>query len=109
MVEGIPNMTFASGYTNASWTLKCEMTARYTCRIINYMAQNGFKRCMPVQHDPELKLRPLLDFRPGYVMRIIDTLPKMGNKKPWLIQQNYFYDKKMFEKGALDDGILTYK
>jgi monooxygenase len=109
MVEGIPNMTFASGYTNASWTLKCEMTSRYTCRIINYMTKNGFKQCVPVQNDPGLVIKPFLDFTPGYVMRVLDKLPKMGNKKPWKIEQNYFYDKKMFEKSALNDGILTYK
>jgi monooxygenase len=108
MVEGIPNMTFASGYTNASWTLKCEMTSRYTCRIINYMAKRGYKQCMPVQNDPDLVIKPFLDFNPGYVLRVLDKLPKMGNKKPWKIEQNYFYDKKMFEKSALDDGILRY-
>jgi len=108
MVDGIPNMTFASGYTNASWTLKCEMTSRYTCRIVNYMAKHGFKQCVPVQNDPDLVVKPFLDFKPGYVLRVLDKLPKMGDKKPWKIEQNYFYDKKMFERSALDDGILQY-
>ncbi len=109
MFDGIPNMTYAFGYTNASWTLKCELASRYTCRIINYMAKHGYKQCVPVQNDPDLVLKPFLDFNPGYVMRVINKLPKMGNKKPWKIEQNYFYDKKMFEKSKLDDGILTYK
>ncbi|WP_295672973.1 NAD(P)/FAD-dependent oxidoreductase [uncultured Mucilaginibacter sp.] len=109
MFDGMPNMTYAFGYTNASWTLKCEMTSRYTCRIINYMSKHGYKQCMPVQNDPDLVLKPFLDFNPGYVVRVLDKLPKMGNKKPWKIEQNYFYDKKMFEKSPLDDGILTYK
>lgn len=63
---------------------------------------------MPVQNDADLELQPFLDFRPGYVLRVIDKLPKMGNKKPWRIEQNYYYDKKMFGKGALEDGILQY-
>jgi monooxygenase len=109
MFDGIPNMTYAFGYTNASWTLKCDMTNQYTCRLINYMAENGYKQCMPVQKDPDLVLKPFLDFTPGYVMRVIDKLPKMGDKKPWKIEQNYFYDRKMFENGSLDDGILVYK
>ncbi|HZY35035.1 MAG TPA: NAD(P)/FAD-dependent oxidoreductase [Mucilaginibacter sp.] len=109
MFDGIPNMTYAFGYTNASWTLKCELASRYTCRIINYMTTHGFTQCVPVQNDPDLVLKPFLDFNPGYVLRVLDKLPKMGNKKPWKIEQNYFYDKKMFEKSALDDGILTYK
>ncbi len=109
MFDGIPNMTYAFGYTNASWTLKCDMTNQYTCRLINYMEENGFRQCMPIQNDPNMDLKPFLDFNPGYVMRVIDKLPKMGNKKPWKIEQNYFYDRKMFEKGSLDDGILAYK
>ncbi len=109
MFDGIPNMTYAFGYTNASWTLKCDMTNQYTCRLIKYMEQNGYKQCMPIQNDPNLVLKPFLDFNPGYVMRVIESLPKMGDKKPWKIEQNYFYDKKMFKKSALNDGILTYK
>ncbi len=109
MFDGIPNMTYAFGYTNASWTLKCDMTNQYTCRLINYMEQNGYKQCMPIQNDPNMVLKPFLDFNPGYVMRVIDIMPKMGDKKPWKIEQNYFYDKKMFKKSALNDGILTYK
>jgi monooxygenase len=109
MFDSIPNMTYAFGYTNASWTLKCDMTNQYTCRLINYMEKNGYKQCMPVQNDPNMVLKPFLDFNPGYVMRAIDKLPKMGDKKPWKIEQNYFYDKKMFEKSVLNDGILSYK
>jgi monooxygenase len=109
MFNDIPNMTYAFGYTNASWTLKCDMTNQYTCRLINYLDKNGYKQCMPVQNDPILELKPLLDFNPSYVLRILDKLPKQGAKKPWMIEQNYFYDKKMFEKSALDDGILAFK
>lgn len=109
MFDGIPNMTYAFGYTNASWTLKCDMTNQYTCRLINYMAENGYKQCMPVQQDSEMSLKPFLDFTPGYVLRVIDKLPKMGDKKPWKIEQNYFYDRKMFENDPLNDGVLTYK
>lgn len=109
MFNDIPNMTYAFGYTHASWTLKCDMTNQYTCRLINYMDKNDYKQCMPVQKDPTLELKPLLDFNPGYVLRVIDKLPKMGTKKPWMIEQNYFKDKKMFEKGELDDGFLVFQ
>ncbi len=109
MFDGIPNMTYAFGYTNASWTLKCDMTNQYTCRLINYMEKNGYKQCMPIQKNPNMVLKPFLDFSPGYVMRVIDKMPKMGDEKPWKIEQNYFYDKKMFEKGSINDGILSYK
>jgi cation diffusion facilitator CzcD-associated flavoprotein CzcO len=109
MFDGMPNLTYAFGYTNASWTLKCDMTNQYTCRLINYMDKKGYKQCMPVQNDPSLALKPLLDFNPSYILRVLDNLPKQGSKKPWMLEQNYFYDKKMFEKSPLDDGILVFK
>ena len=37
MYSDIPNMASAFGYTNASWTLKCDLTCEYVCRLINYM------------------------------------------------------------------------
>jgi monooxygenase len=109
MFDGMPNMTFAFGYTNASWTLKCDMTNQYTCRLINYMDKKGYKQCMPVQNDPTLALKPLLDFNPSYILRILDELPKQGSKKPWMLEQNYFFDKEMFEKSALDDAVLVFR
>jgi len=109
MISDIPNMTFAFGYTNASWTLKCDMTNQYTCRLINYMASHGYKQCVPVQNDPSLELKPFSDFSPGYILRVINHLPKTGGQKPWKVEQNYYYDKKMFEKSPLDDGVLQFK
>jgi cation diffusion facilitator CzcD-associated flavoprotein CzcO len=35
MYSDIPNMASAFGYTNASWTLKCDLTCEYVCRLIN--------------------------------------------------------------------------
>ena len=28
MLEGVPNLALAIGYTNASWTLKCDLTCQ---------------------------------------------------------------------------------
>ena len=37
MLEGVPNLALAIGYTNASWTLKCDLTCDYVCRLLNHM------------------------------------------------------------------------
>ena len=37
MLEGVPNLAVAMGYTNASWTLKCDLTCDYVCRLLNHM------------------------------------------------------------------------
>ncbi len=34
-------MALAIGYTNASWTLKCDLTCDYVCRLLNYMHERG--------------------------------------------------------------------
>ncbi|MCB0662282.1 MAG: NAD(P)/FAD-dependent oxidoreductase, partial [Saprospiraceae bacterium] len=37
MISGLPNFTYSFGYTNASWTLKVDLTANYLCKLIQYM------------------------------------------------------------------------
>src|SRR5690606_19294361 len=39
MLEGVPNAAVAIGYTNASWTLKCDLTCGYVTRLLNHMHQ----------------------------------------------------------------------
>jgi monooxygenase len=109
MFSDIPNMSLAFGYTNSSWTLKCDMVSQYVCRLINFMDKNGYKQSCPKQNDPNLKLEPYLDFTPGYILRVLDRLPKTGSKAPWRLEQSYFYDKVIFEKNALDDGVIEFK
>ena len=49
MLEGVPNMALAIGYTNASWTLKCDLTCDYVCRLLNYMHEHGADRVRAAQ------------------------------------------------------------
>ncbi len=78
MYSGIPNLASALGYTNASWTLKCELTSRYVCRLLTYMDRGGYSQCMPRNHDPSITAEPLITFTSGYVQRAIETLPARG-------------------------------
>ena len=108
MFSDIPNLALAFGYTNASWTLKCDLSNQYVCRLINYMNENGYRKCMPIQNDPNLELEDWLDFNSGYIRRVIDTLPKQGTKKPWKLDQNYLVDRKMIGNAALNDGVMEF-
>src|SRR5208282_6717234 len=47
MFNGVPNLAFAFGYTNNSWTLRCDLTARYVCRLLKYMDNKGWSICVP--------------------------------------------------------------
>src|SRR5690606_17702291 len=55
MVSDVPNLAFALGYTNASWTLKCDLTSRYVCRLLNYMDAHGYRQCCPRRSDPAIE------------------------------------------------------
>ena len=108
MYSDIPNMASAFGYTNASWTLKCDLTCEYVCRLINYMDRNGYKQCMPHNVDPDVTELPSLDFSSGYVQRSIAKLPKQGSKRPWRLYQNYALDIVTLRYGKVDDGVMQY-
>lgn len=108
MYTDIPNAASAFGYTNASWTLKCDLTSEYVCRLINHMDRHGFDYCVPRLNDPTVKPEPALDFNSGYVLRALDTLPSQGSKMPWRLHQNYFRDVSMLRFGKLEDGTMEF-
>jgi monooxygenase len=108
MFSDVPNLFVALGYTNASWTLKCDLTCRYVARLINHMARRGYVACTPRLRDPSVKPEPLIDFSSGYVQRAIDLLPRQGSKKPWKLYQNYVRDLLSLRFGAVADGALEF-
>jgi monooxygenase len=108
MYSDVPNLASAFGYTNASWTLKCDLTCEYVCRLLNYMDRHGYRQCMPHNVDPSIEELPALDFSSGYVQRAIATLPKQGSKRPWRLFQNYAIDIVALRFGKVDDGVMKY-
>jgi len=109
MFDEVPNFAFAIGYTNASWTLKCDLTSEYVCRLLKYMDRHGYARCTPRVNDPDVKEEPIIDFTSGYVRRALDTLPRQGSKTPWRLHQNYVRDLSMLRYGRVDDGAMEFE
>jgi cation diffusion facilitator CzcD-associated flavoprotein CzcO len=107
MFSGVPNFAAAFGYTNASWTLKCDLTCEYVCRLLRYMDRHGYRRCMP-QRDASVAEAPWLDFTSGYVQRALDQLPRQGAKKPWKLYQNYARDLMSLRFGNVNDGTMQF-
>ena len=108
MLSGVPNMAFSVGYTNASWTLKCDLTCEYVCRLLNHMDEAGLRQCTPHNRDPRVSERPFIDFSSGYVLRSIDKFPKQGSKAPWKLHQNYPMDILNLRFGSVDDGVMEF-
>lgn len=108
MFSGIPNLASTFGYTNASWTLKADLTAAYVCRLLNHMRRKGWRQCTPVLSDPSVKQEPFLDFTSGYVQRALARFPRQGSKKPWRLNQNYVLDVMSLRLGGVDDGTMIF-
>jgi cation diffusion facilitator CzcD-associated flavoprotein CzcO len=109
MLSGIPNLAVAFGYTNASWTLKCDLTCEYVCRLLKHMDANGYVQVTPQNDDPSVVPQPFLDLSSGYVTRSADKFPKQGSKTPWRLYQNYPRDIVAIRYGTLDDGALQFR
>ena len=108
MYSDVPNLASSFGYTNASWTLKCDLTCEYVCRLLNHMKKTGTRQCTPRVTDPTIEKEPWLDFSSGYVQRSIDRFPKQGSKKPWKLHQNYAFDILSLRLGRVDDGVMEF-
>jgi monooxygenase len=109
MISDVPNFAFSIGYTNASWTLKTDLTCAYVCRLLNHMQKNGTKTCTPKVDKDSMSDEPLLDFNSGYVVRALNALPKQGSKKPWKLNQNYPLDVINLKYSTLKDKALAFK
>ena len=106
MLEGVPNLAVAIGYTNASWTLKCDLTSAYVARLLNHMRATGMRQCTPVNRDPSVTPAPLLDLKSGYIKRAADRMPKQGSRFPWRVYQSYLQDYRAMRRRPVDDEAL---
>ena len=108
MLSGVPNFAFTIGYTNASWTLKADLVSEFTCRLLGYLDSRGYDTCVPVNDDPGISERPLLDFSAGYVLRSIDQFPRAGSRAPWRLGMSYAHDVLTLRYGRINDGVLRF-
>ena len=108
MFSGVPNLASALGYTNASWTLKCDLVAEHVCRLLNYMRRRGFVQVTP-RRDPAVEEEAVLSFSSGYVRRALPSLPKQGSRAPWRLHQNYVKDLLALRLGRVADSSLEFR
>ncbi|WP_327010325.1 NAD(P)/FAD-dependent oxidoreductase [Dactylosporangium sp. NBC_01737] len=106
MLSGVPNLAFAIGYTNSSWTLKVGLLCEHFCRLLAHMDATGTAVCRPEVSDPAMPTRPFLDFAAGYIQRVVDQLPRQGDRMPWLTSMDYHSDVKLLRTGRVADPEL---
>ena len=109
MLSGLPNCIFFAGYTNASWTLKSDLTSEYASRLLKFMDQKNYTYMVPKVIGEDLETIPLLNLNSGYIHRSENEFPRQGSKLPWRLYQNYFRDYKTLRINKLTDKELQFK
>ena len=109
MLEGVPNLAFAIGYTNASWTLKCDLTCDFACRLLNHMRARDLSECVARNTDGTAEDGTVLGLNAGYIHRSAHLLPKQGSKHPWRIHQSYLRDYRALKLAAVEDGCIEFR
>jgi cation diffusion facilitator CzcD-associated flavoprotein CzcO len=92
LLEDVPNMAWCIGYTNASWTLRADMTAEQVAKLLAYMRAHGYTRAYPHLGDAEMAQQKTWNLQAGYVLRAMDVLPKSGTRRPWKVRHNFILD-----------------
>ncbi len=109
--SGVPNLIATFGYINASWTLRADLIAEYTCRLINHMDAAGMRQATPQVRPEDEGMAPrdwIDNFSAGYMRRVLDRFPKQGDRLPWINSQDYALERKIFRTLPVDDGVMTF-
>ncbi|VVJ21306.1 Monooxygenase [Amycolatopsis camponoti] len=110
MFGGVPNLAWCVGYTNNSWTLRADLTSQYVCRLLAYLDRRGYAYCAPDAASASAagRPRPIVDLASGYIKRAASDLPKQGERRPWMMRQNYLLDLADMRFTRVDDGVMRF-
>ncbi|HEX4176276.1 MAG TPA: NAD(P)/FAD-dependent oxidoreductase, partial [Acidimicrobiales bacterium] len=108
MLEGVPNLAVAIGYTNASWTLKCDLTCDYVCRLLNHMHERALTAAVPRDRDGSSSDETMMGLTSGYIQRSAHLLPKQGTTYPWRVHMSYLRDYRALKMTPVDDGYMEF-
>jgi len=110
MFSNVPNFTVVFGYLNASWTLRADNDAHYTCEVLNKMAQLGADVAVPqLPPDHALVEDDVFSYSSGYIQRARHLMPKSAAELPWRLNMDYLADNRDFRERPVDDGVLAFR
>jgi monooxygenase len=109
MLDGVPNLCFVFGYVNASWTLRADLISRFFCRLLKGLDARGEAVCVVQRPEGETGDRPLFDFRPGYIERALNDLPRQGLGSPWVMSSSYALDERLLMREPVIDSAMRLK
>ncbi len=108
MLSNLPSFFLFVGYTNASWTLKSDLTSEYISRVLKYLEKHNYTALRATVIEDTLNPTPLLNLNSSYINRSANILPRQGNKTPWRVHQNYILDYKMLRIDKIKDDRLIF-
>jgi monooxygenase len=108
MLDGVPNMAFAIGYTNNSWTLKVDLVACYVVRLLRFMGDHGYATVTPRLPPGGMRTSSFINMTSGYFERSRHLLPRQGDRAPWRLRQHYFKDAAMY-RAPIDEKNLEFR
>lgn len=104
MIEGVPNAALCIGYTNASWTLRADLSSQYFTKFINHLDASGSDYGYPTAHA-SMRSKPAIDLQSGYVQRSVENFPKQGDRNPWLLRQNYVRERRDLRRADVTEDM----
>ncbi|GHB44650.1 putative FAD-containing monooxygenase MymA [Streptomyces xanthochromogenes] len=110
LLEGVPNMSLVIGYTNASWTLKADLAADYTARLLDHMRRHGHDIATPVATEADRSEFSVMGeaLTSGYIARADKVMPRQGTRDPWRLWNNYYRDRAMLRGAPIEDAPLRF-
>ena len=106
MFSGLPNFAWCTGYINASWTLRADLSSQYVCKFLNHLDKSGYAFGIPNPGSASAQTRPLIDLSSGYLQRVADVMPRQGVTSPWTIRQNWLLDSRDMKNTDLDQEMV---
>ena len=109
LMEGVPNMAWVFGYTNAAWTLKSDLSGAYISRLLQHMRASGYGVFLPLDREGCVADESVMAaLQSGYVARADHLLPRQGTRYPWRLLNDYERDKKILLEAPIEDGVLNF-
>lgn len=111
MFSNLPNLSFAFGYLNASWTLRVDLISDYICDVLRLMRERNAviaKPALNAKEEARMEIDDPIAFSSGYLQRGKHLIPKSAAEMPWRLAQNYRQDRAFMRHAPVDDGVLIF-
>ena len=109
LLSSLPNMALAFGYVNASWTLKCDLTARNFCRLLDESARQHEAVFVVPEAAMEGSRKPMIALDAGYVRRAADILPMQGSHGGWQVRTDVARDTMDYLLRPIENSDVEFR